>query len=99
MTKQALTSYVLLHFDKVMRFDNYKLFKDEIIQIKEKNEDQDVNKLAKEINDSPEFEIMQKYFLRTTLKNIESQLKTIKVIILICFIVGILAALFSIGGI
>lgn len=97
MTKSSLTSYVLLHFDKAMKFDNYKLFQNEINQIKERNDEMDATEIAKELNNSPEFQIMQKYFVRTTLKNIESQLKTIKVIIVICFILGILAALFSLG--
>lgn len=97
MTKESLISYVLLYFEKVMRNDNYKLFKSEIDAIKEKNEEKDTKELARQLNTSPEFEIMQKYFVRDTLKSIESQLKTIKIIIVICFICGILAALFSLG--
>lgn len=96
MTNESLRSYVLLRFDKLMKASNYKLFKAEIDEILD-NKDQDSNELAKHLNQSPEFEIMQKYFVRTTLKSIESQLKTIKVIIVICFICAILVGLFGSG--
>lgn len=48
MTKDSLRAYVLLGFDKLMKADNYKLFKAKIGEILDKNENQDSNELAKD---------------------------------------------------
>jgi hypothetical protein len=93
MKKSGLTNYALLDFNKVMKSENFKSFKTDLELLQNKNENLTDSDFAKLLNESPEFEIMQKYFIRTTLSSIESQIKTIKIIIVIFFIASILAGI------
>lgn len=78
MNKSVLKTYLLSSFSDSMKEDTYKMLKEEINKLAEQNEDDDAKWLAMEIkNNYPQFEIMQKYFVRGKLDSIDSNLKHI----------------------
>lgn len=98
MTKSALINYLLSGYIKTMKSENYKLIKKEIIEFKDKSEDKDTVQFAKDIKENfAHFDILHEFYVREKLAGIESNLKTIKVIIVICFILAIIGAIFFSG--
>ena len=97
MNKNKLTDYLQSGFQSEIKDATMLDLKNRIRKFREESETETLGEFMSELEPKfPEIQVLHAYFIRAKLKNIESHLNTIKIILVFFFITAILAGLLAV---